>query len=136
MGAGGWQRPAPQPSTRRAFLRVEDGLPARNSDYPLVLATGRLLYDRGTLLRPSERLQRLVPDAYVMLHPAAAAEAGVADGDDDVSIVSAQGRVNLSLRICDEVAPGVAFVPENLADTPLSVLSADQGMLTWVRIEK
>jgi predicted molibdopterin-dependent oxidoreductase YjgC len=99
------------------------------------LITGRLLYDRGTLLRPSERLQRLVPDAYVMLHPGDAAEAGLADGDS-VSVVSAQGRLGLLLRVSEDVAPGVAFAPADLGETSLCVLFTEQGGATWVRVEK
>jgi formate dehydrogenase major subunit len=116
-------------------VHVDASPPAQDPDYPLALVTGRLLYDRGTLLRPSERLQHLVPDAYVTLHPRDAAEAGLADGDS-VSIVSAQGRVGLLLRVGEDVAPGVAFAPADLGDTSLGVLFAQQGKPTWVRVEK
>jgi NADH-quinone oxidoreductase chain G len=133
MGDEGWQRPVPQAATRRTFVRLEPGLPAHDPDYPLTLVTGRLLYDRGTLLRCSEWLQKLVPDAFVMVHPADATKLGLADGDD-VSLVSAKGRLRFTVRVSDTVVPGVAFTPLNLSDAPLSVLFVGRQTLPDVRI--
>jgi NADH-quinone oxidoreductase subunit G len=135
MGSDGWQPPAPQTAARRAFVHVESDLPPFDPDYPLTLVTGRLLYDRGTLLRCSGRIQNLVPDAFLMIHPSDAEKLGLAEGDD-VSVVSAQGRLGLSVRVRDEIVPGAAFAPLNLSAAPLSVLFADRGMLPRVRIVK
>ena len=87
------------------------------------------------MLRPSERLQRLLPDAYIMLHPGDAERASLVDGDD-VFVVSPQGQVGLVLRIREEVVPGVAFAPAYLSDVSLGVLLAEPGRPTWVRVEK
>jgi predicted molibdopterin-dependent oxidoreductase YjgC len=135
MGEHGWQRPEPGPSVRRTFVRVEADTPILDADYPLALVIGRHLYDRGVLLRPAERLQRLVPGAYVMLHPDDAERAGLVDGDK-VVLVSPQGQVGLVLRISEVVVPGVAFAPADLGDVPLGVLLAEPGRSTWVRVEK
>jgi predicted molibdopterin-dependent oxidoreductase YjgC len=100
----------------------------------LTLFTGRLLYDRGTLLRRSGRIQKLVPAAFVMIHPSDAAKLGLADGDD-VSVVSAKGRLRFTVKVSDEVAPGIAFAPLNLSDAPLSVLLDDLRVFPRVQIE-
>jgi NADH-quinone oxidoreductase chain G len=134
MGETGWQRPAPPPAVRRTFRLVEAKLPARYPDYPLTLVTGRQLYDRGTLLRCSERIQNLVPEASVMVHPSDAETLGLVDGDD-ASVVSATGRLGLTVRVSEEVVPGVAFAPWSLSTAPLSVLFADRWTLPQVRIE-
>ena len=141
MGNGGWQRPLSQSTVQRAFVHTETdastllGDTPRNPDYPLTLVPGKLLYDRGTLLRRSERIQNLVPEALVVIHPSDAKKLDVADGDD-VSVVSTEGRLGLTVKISDEIVPGVAFAPQNLSDAPLSVLFTDRGALPQVRIVK
>ncbi len=134
MGETGWQQPAPPPLTRRTFKLDEAQSPAHNPKFPLTLVTGYQLYDRGTLLRCSERIQNLVPEAFVMVHPSDAETLGLVDGDD-ASVVSATGRLALTVRVSDEVVPGVAFAPWNLSTAPLSVLFADRWALPQVRIE-
>jgi NADH-quinone oxidoreductase chain G len=141
-GETGWQRSVAQASTRRSFVRVESeqapvrsGLTGVDPDYPLILITGRSFYDRGTLLRRSEWIQKLVPEAFVLIHPVDAGNLGLADGDQ-ASVVSATGRLGLTVRVSDDIVPGVAFAPLNLSDAPLSVLAADHRTLPRVRIRK
>ncbi len=129
----GWQPPAPQAATRRSFVRTELQLPPEDPEYPFILVPGRLLYDRGTLLRRSERIQRLVPEAFVLIHPSDAQRLGLADGDD-ASVVSSAGRLRFKVKVSDEVVPGVAFAPRNLSVAPLSVLYTDDWTLPRVRI--
>jgi NADH-quinone oxidoreductase chain G len=135
LGDAGWQRPPPEATARRTFVRVDSEMPPSSAEYPLALATGRLLYDRGTVLRRSERIQTQVPAAYVMIHPTDADGLELADGDD-VSVTSAQGQFQAEVKISDGIAPGVAFVPLNLSDTSVSALFADHRALPCVRITK
>jgi predicted molibdopterin-dependent oxidoreductase YjgC len=154
IGQAGWQAPAPQPAVRRAFVRVEpapeglepSGLSAMavgtkpapddlDAGYPLTLLAGRLLYDRGTLLRRSGRIQNLVPAAFVLIHPLDADALGLANGDE-VTLVSATGRLRFTVAVSHEVVPGVVFAPFNLSDAPLSVLLADHRTLAGVRMVK
>jgi NADH-quinone oxidoreductase subunit G len=128
---GGTSRPA----TRRSFVLTEQGAASHDPNYPLTLVTGRLLYDRGTLLRHAGRIQKLVPEAFVLLHPADAQKLGLADGDK-VAVTSASGRLGLTLKVSDQVVPGVALAPLNLSDAPLSVLVADRWTLPHVQIGK
>lgn len=135
MGEAGWQRPAQPAKARRSFALVQANVPEPDPDYPLTMVTGKLLYDRGTLLSHSERIQNLVSEAYVMIHPSDAQKQGLTDGDE-VSVVSEVGRLALSVKVSEEVVPGVAFAPLNLSDAPLSVLFTDRSSLPRVRIEK
>ena len=132
MAAGGWQPSRPQESARRAFARVKAEAGKEDPEYPLVLSTGRLFYDRGALLRYSEPIQHVIPDGYVMMHPADAEQYGLAEGDD-VAIVSRTGRLRTSLKLSDEVAPGSVFAPLNVHDAPLSVLFENRW--TWPRVQ-
>jgi NADH-quinone oxidoreductase subunit G len=135
MGEHGWQHQEPPPATRRTLVRVETGAAPTSSEYPLTLVTGRLLYDRGPRLRRAGRIQNLVPDGYVMLHPADARKLGLADGDD-VSVISAHGQLDSRAAVSDEIVPGVAFAPCNLETAPLSTLYADRWSLPQVTVVK
>jgi NADH-quinone oxidoreductase chain G len=135
MGSKGWQPPAPQPVVRRSFIRAEAKSPPCTPEYPLTLITGRRLYDRGTLLSRSARVQNHIPDAFVVIHPGDAAALGIVEGDL-VSVVSSVGRLEVAARIRDDIAPGVVFLPLNLGDVPESVLIADRRTRPCVRIDK
>ncbi len=135
MGSGGRQRPQPPRAVRRSFLRVDASPLSQDAGYPLGLVTGHLLYDRGVLLRCSEQLQNLLPDAFVMIHPADAENLNLADGDS-VLVVSALEELGLILRVSDEVVPGTAFAPLNLSDAPPSMLGLGDGTPVQVRITK
>jgi NADH-quinone oxidoreductase subunit G len=135
MGHMGWQPPAKEAVLRRTFVQVEPDPPPRTPEYPLILFPGRLFYDQGTLLDRSGRIQRLVPDAFVMIHPTDAERLSLVDGDD-VSVVSANGRLGLTVKVSREIVPGVAFAPQNLSAAPLSVLFANRWTLPRVRIDK
>jgi NADH-quinone oxidoreductase chain G len=135
MGEAGWQRPRPEATVRRSLTRVEQ-VPSRpDPDYPLILVTGRTLYDRGTLLRRADCIRDLVSEAYVAIHPADAERFGLVDGDD-ASLVSAVGRLGLTVKVSTEVVPGVAYAPANLCEAPLGVLFANRSKLPRVRISK
>jgi NADH-quinone oxidoreductase chain G len=131
----GWQPPVKLPAPRRAFVRAELDITPRDPEYPLALVTGRLLYDRGMLLRRSEPIENLVPEAFVMIHPSDAKELGLSDGDS-VSVISPEGRLRVTLKVSGGIVPGAAFAPANLSDAPLSVLLADRWTLPHVRIVK
>ena len=131
MGEQGWQSPAPSLVPSRTFVRVEPSFPPSDPDYPLALVVGRLLYDRGTLLGHAEQIQGLVPDGFVMIHPTEAEALGLSDGDS-VSVVSMRGRLGSTVKVSDKVVPGVAFMPRNLSEAPLTVLCTD--MRQWPRV--
>jgi NADH-quinone oxidoreductase chain G len=136
MGETGWQPASRQEAARRAFVRVEPEPPAgEDADYPLVLAPGSVLYDREVLLARSAWIQEVVPDFFVMIHPTDAARLGLEDGDE-ASLVSAEGRLAATVRVSEDVAPGVAFAPRNLSDAPLSVLFRERWTLPRIRIVK
>ncbi len=135
MGETGFQRPSPEARARRAFARVEPEVVPHDPDFPLILATGRTLYDQGTLTKRSAQVQNLVPAAFVMINPRDAKELELSDGDG-VSVISSKGRLAFTLRVSDKVTPGVAYAPLNLSEAPLSVLFADRWALPRVRIVK
>ncbi len=89
--------------------------------YHLRVATGRMLYDGGTLVSRSKYLAGVVPKAFVAVNPADASRLRVADGAA-VAAVSASGRLSLQAKVTPEVPAGVAYLPLGFADAPISGL--------------
>ena len=118
----GWQVPLEKPLAF-APRRVEASAPSRErGEFRLV--RGRLFYDRGTLLRRSEVIQRNVPEPYALLHPEDAEGIGVADGDE-VTLRSVAASLTLKVRVDDGIAGGCVFVPDNLTEAPVDILGRD-----------
>ncbi|MER5300008.1 molybdopterin oxidoreductase family protein [Streptomyces lasiicapitis] len=115
------------PGTPRLFLdrfATEDGL-ARfvpvvhrdsaeetDSEYPVVLTTGRVLaqYQSGAQTRRVAELNAAAPGPFVEVHPRLAARLRVADGEV-VAVVSRRGRVVVPARVTSSIRPDTVFMP-------------------------
>ncbi|MBW4716891.1 molybdopterin oxidoreductase family protein [Saccharothrix obliqua] len=98
----------------RAFLHAvayEPGAETPTDEYPLVLTTGRTLYQFHTRTKTARapELQAAAPEPWVQLHPDDARELGIADGDP-VLVRSARGELRLPARV-GGTRRGVVFVP-------------------------
>lgn len=141
LGTHGLQWPVPQPSHQgtpilhgegfpqgRAQLACIDYLPspnqARAGDYPLRLTTGRVLdhYNSGSMTRRTANRQLQDADE-LELHPADAAERGIADGDA-VQIRSADGQARARARLSARVARGSAFLSFHFPETGTNQLTS------------
>ena len=83
------------------------------AQYPLVLSTGRIKNQWHTMTRTgrSEKLMRGLEDGpFVELHPEAAGEAGIKNGQK-VRVTSARGAFLARAVVTEDVEPGTAFVP-------------------------
>lgn len=127
LGGQGRQPDAEVAPSQRLFIRADsDSQGPPDAQYPLILSVGRLLYDRGTVLARSGRVQKLVPAPLVLVHPADAAKLDLAEGDE-VTVVSETGQVACAVTISDEIVPGVVHIPHNVTAAPLSVLLPPSG---------
>lgn len=84
---------------------------------PLVLNTGRLRDQWHTMTRTGDvpRLRMQAPEAFVAVHPADAAAAGLRAGAL-AEVTSAWGRAVARVSISDEVATGQIFMPMHWTD--------------------
>jgi formate dehydrogenase major subunit len=82
-----------------------------DTDYPLVLITGRQLehWHTGSMTRRSAVLAALEPEPVAMLHPAELARLGVAPGEV-LTLQSRRGAVSLYARADDGMPLGAVFV--------------------------
>ena len=108
------------------FVPAEYRPPAEepDTDYPLLLTTGRVLfqYHTGTMTRRSPILTDQVNEPFVEIHPSDAARLGVADGDR-VRVESRRGEIDLAARVTEMVPPGVVFIPFHFAEAPANALT-------------
>jgi formate dehydrogenase major subunit len=103
----------PTPTGKARFVPA-DIIPANerpDTDYPLVLITGRQLehWHTGSMTRRSGVLDAIEPDPVALLHPLDLAALGAKPGDL-ITIQSRRGKVSLYAR-ADESSPhGSVFV--------------------------
>jgi len=95
-----------------------------DSEYPLILTTGRLMFHfhTGTMTRRSEKLEQEVPAAFVEVHPADAVSAGL-NGAERVRVLSRRGEIEAGVRLTDKIKPGVVFIPFHFAEAAANVLT-------------
>jgi formate dehydrogenase major subunit len=99
----------------RARFVAADIIPANerpDSDYPMVLITGRQLehWHTGSMTRRTAVLDAIEPDPVALVHPLDLARLGVKPGDV-ITIASRRGRVALYARADDSSPVGAVFVP-------------------------
>ena len=102
------------PSRRAQFFARPhmdaDELP--DSDYPIVLNTGRLQHQWHTMTKTGrvDKLNKLNSGPFVEVHPVDAVALDIAEGKP-VELTSRRGRAVLPAVITDRVRPGTCFVP-------------------------
>ena len=102
--------------------RPPDELP--DSDYPMSLITGRILfhYHTGTLTRRSPTLTAQVDEPYVEINPKDAADKGVQQGQM-VKVTSRRGEITLKAFITETVSQDVVFIPFHFAEAAANMLT-------------
>jgi formate dehydrogenase alpha subunit len=108
------------------FIPLEYKPPKELPDkkYPLVLTTGRSLYQyhTGTLTRRVEGLNVLRREGEVEINPADASKLGIADGEK-VKVVSRRGEVVAKAKVTEVSSPGVVFMTFHFAESPANMLT-------------
>ena len=95
-----------------------------DKDYPMVLTTGRSLFQfhTGTMTRKSPTLQAQLDEAYVEIHPDDAAGSGIDDGQE-VTVASRRGRIRLAARVTETVPEKTLFIPFHFAEAAANELT-------------
>ncbi len=79
----------------------------------LTLIPTTWLYDRGTTFQPSRLMHPRVPPPHLVVHPADAAQLGVADGDE-VAVSFDGANVVVKARVAEHAPEGVVLMPRGL----------------------
>ncbi len=112
------------PRGRGRLTGVEYEAPAEltNEEYPLLLTTGRMLYQYNVSTRQSPTLEGLAPYEQAEINPADAAKVGVSDGDL-MRVSSRRGSVVTRAKLTDRVPPGIMFMTFHYHETPTNALT-------------
>ncbi|HEX7164859.1 MAG TPA: molybdopterin-dependent oxidoreductase, partial [Trebonia sp.] len=113
-----------------AHLVPAEWLPAKelpDADFPFVLNTGRMLehWHTGSMTRRSYALDTIAPKALVFIHPADAAELGLADGEL-ARVSSRRGTIELEARVSHREARGNVFIPFHFREAAANLLTIDE----------
>lgn len=81
-------------------------------EYPLVLTTGRILYQYHTrsMTGKTEGINKIAPESYIEMNPELAEKKGIKDGDV-VKVKSRRGEVQIKAKVTDRVGENVLFIP-------------------------
>ncbi len=105
-------------------MGVEYEAPAEltSDEYPLLLTTGRMLYQYNVSTRQSPTLEGLAPYEQAEINPADAAKAGVSDGEL-MRVSSRRGSVVTRAKLTARVPPGIMFMTFHYHETPTNALT-------------
>lgn len=101
--------------------------PCRQADLPqarddqLALVRGAVAYDGGVLFSLTEQMHDMAFGPVVSLNPADAERLGL-EPDAPVTVRNENGELALTVRVDDQVRPGVAWIPESLPGAPVGAL--------------
>jgi predicted molibdopterin-dependent oxidoreductase YjgC len=116
-----------KPDRRGVIIPVEYKPPFEQTcdEFPLVLTTGRVVmhYNTGTMTRRTRALHEREPALFVQVHPATARRLGISDrGKARVS--TRRGNVEVIVKVTQQIAPGVVFMPFHFPATNLLTVDA------------
>lgn len=117
-----------------------------DEEYPLVLTTGRVLYQyhTGTMTRRSQVLEEADHGPFVEINPLDAGKIGVGNGDT-VRATSRRGSITVPARITSRIEAGVVFIPFHYREAAANMLTNDaldpsckipEAKVCAVRLEK
>jgi formate dehydrogenase major subunit/formate dehydrogenase alpha subunit len=95
-----------------------------DTDYPLVLTTGRVLYQyhTGTMTRKSKGLEEYAPECLIEISAADAQALKVEDGER-VKVISRRGDLEAKAKITDRSPKGTIFIPFHYAEASANRLT-------------
>jgi NADH-quinone oxidoreductase subunit G len=134
LGDQGLQWDASALRGKPEFKEVRQKMAKASKEYPLVLVTGTVLYDGGTLFSATEKLHTIASGPVVGINPADATKLGLAEGAS-VTVSSPEGSLSLQVRISQQVQPGTAWIPESLPGAPVGAL-LNGNVVQRVKVEK
>ena len=98
-----------------------------DKDYPLVLTTGRSLYQfhTGTMTRKAEGLNELKGEEELEINPQDAESLGIVDGEK-VQVASRRGKVQVRVKVTKALPKGVVFMTFHFAETRTNLLTSPE----------
>jgi formate dehydrogenase alpha subunit len=109
-----------------AFFAIDHRDPAEmpDADYPLVLTTGRVLYQyhTGTMSRRAPGLEEKAPECLVEIAAADANTFGITDGEP-VRVRTRRGEMVARASVSPKAVPGTIFIPFHFHEAAVNQLT-------------
>ena len=94
-------------------------------EYPLLMISGpRVIAFTHSRFRNIDRLRKLQPEPLAEIHPEAASEAGINEGDA-VLIESPRGSLKMKARLTNDINPDVVSIPHGWDEANANLLTDD-----------
>ncbi len=118
----GFPRPEGRAKFTPASIIAPDETP--NSDYPMILTTGRQLehWHTGSMTRRSKVLDAVEPEASCSIHPKTLRKLGVAPGES-VKLTTKRGTIALMARADRAVSEDMVFLPFAYVEAAANILT-------------
>jgi formate dehydrogenase alpha subunit len=108
------------------FIPLEYKPPAElpDNDYPLMLTTGRSLfqYHTGTMTRKVAGLNIFKGEEEVEINPQDAESLNL-NNNDQIRVISRRGEITARVKVTDTSPPGVVFMTFHFAESPTNILT-------------
>jgi formate dehydrogenase alpha subunit len=109
-----------------AFFAIEHRDPAEmpDTEYPLILTTGRLLYQyhTGTMSRRAPGLEEKAPECLIEIAAPDAAKYGIGDGDA-VRVKTRRGEIVVRAQVSPKAVAGTVFLPFHFSEASANKLT-------------
>ncbi len=127
-------------------LQYRPSVENADAEYPLLLTTGRSLYQyhTGTMTRKVKGLNKMHSGELMEINPQDAIRLGIEEGNT-VKIISRRGEVTAKAKITEASPPGVVYMTFHFAESPTNTLTQNvldpiskipELKVTAVRVEK
>jgi formate dehydrogenase major subunit len=95
-----------------------------DSEYPLILTTGRILYHYHTMTMTdkTKAIMDIAPGGYVEIHPVDAAQISVGEGEE-IRVTSRRGSISAKAKVTDKIKQGIVFIPFHFKDTYVNLIT-------------
>ena len=105
-------------------LEYKPSMEQPDSEYPLVLTTGRSLFHfhTGTMTRKTAGLNELRSEELVEMNPIDASRLGINDGEA-VKVSSRRGAVTAKAKVTEDSPPGVVFMTFHFGEVVTNILT-------------
>lgn len=97
-----------------------------DTEYPIVLTTGRLLqhYHTGSMTRRSKVLDGIAPHANVEINITDAERLNIKNGEK-VKVTSRRGSIEIQAKVTEKIKKGIIFIPFHFVEAAANRLTND-----------
>ena len=103
-------------------LKYEAPAELTNEEYPILLTTGRMLYQYNVSTRNSGILESMAPHELAEINPEDAAGIGISEGEK-MRVSSRRGSIVTRVTVTDRVPPGILFMTFHFRESAVNELT-------------